>query len=65
MSVSEAAEELAEQFAKGNRTHVRDRIRSLPKTLAIGVALRTFDYLHKDDDEYLQRSFIRYMTDDL
>jgi hypothetical protein len=65
MSVSEAAEELAESFENGNATHVRDTIRRMPTKVAVGVALRVYDSLSREDDNYLQSSFMRKMTDDL
>lgn len=64
-SVSEVAEELADQFSKGNRTHVRDAILGMRKKYAVGVALRVFDYLASRGGDYEQRSFIRKMTDNL
>ena len=65
MSVTEAAEELAESFENGNKTHVRDTIRRMHTKVAVGVALRVHEALFRENDHYLQTSFIRTMTDDL
>lgn len=65
MSVSEIAEGVANAFVNGNRKWARDELRAMPRGLGIGVALRVFESLWRDRDEYLQRSFMRTMTDDL
>lgn len=65
MSVTEAADELAESFRNGNKRDVRDRIRSLPSRIAAAVSLRVYDSLYDESDRYLSSSFMRTMTDDL
>lgn len=62
-SVSALADDLAESFRSGNKSHVRTEIRSLPTPLAVGVAVRVLDALSGDD--YTRSSFMRFMTDDL
>jgi hypothetical protein len=65
MSVTEAAEELAESFENGNKSHVRDTIRRMPTKVAAAVSLRVYDSLSRENDDYLQSSFMRTMTDDV
>jgi hypothetical protein len=61
-SVRDIVEELAEQFANGNKGFVKKQlVHSLPPEYVPIVTLRIYDLLYNPDDTYLASSFMRFV----